>query len=65
MWGMSITEMISDWKQFGKLPLGIHLPKAIPIDCLDSGKNMSSVGCANHSTMNFNEYNLPEKMLFC
>ena len=66
LWGMTIGDMIHNWKYYGKLPDGVNMsqPISIPIDCLDSGKKMSSVGCMTSSAMAINEYELPDKLLF-
>jgi hypothetical protein len=64
LWGMPIMNMIQDWKYFGKLPKHSHVPQDMPIECLDSGKKMSSMGCSSHSNMALNEYQLPEPLLF-
>ena len=64
LWSIPITDTILNWKYLGKLPTGANVPQPIPIDCIDSGKNMSSTGCANHSTMVVNEYQISEKLIF-
>jgi hypothetical protein len=64
LWGMPVMDMIQDWKYFGKLPLHSIVPQDMPIECLDSGKKMSSLGCSSHSNMALNEYQLPETLLF-
>jgi hypothetical protein len=64
LWGKPIMDMIHDWKYFGKLPKHSNVPQAIPLECLDSGKKMSSMGCSSHSSMVLNEYQLPEPLLF-
>jgi hypothetical protein len=59
-----VTDTILNWKYLGKLPAGVNVPTPIPIECLDSGKKISSTGCSTHSTMVLNEYQLPEQLLF-
>lgn len=64
LWGIPIADMIHQWKFYGILPEGLNLPEPIPLECLDSGKNMASQGCMTNSLMNMNEYDLPDKLLF-
>jgi hypothetical protein len=62
---MPMADMMVNWKQFGHLPEGVNKPNDIPIECVDSGKKMSSMGCSVQSAMVLNEYELPDKLLFC
>jgi hypothetical protein len=63
-WGIPIMDMIHNWKYLGKLPKYSNVPHSLPLDCLDSGKKMSSLGCSSHSTMVVNEYHIPNALLF-
>jgi hypothetical protein len=64
IWGLPIVNIIQNWKHFGKMPTGITIPNEMPIECIDSGKKMTSTACALHSSMETNEYLLPEKLYF-